>query len=234
MDLIPRYEGVYRAVVKNNKDPQNLRRIKVVVPQITGDQVTDWLWPVISTERPPAVGTGTWVMYIGGNPDYPVWIGEFGQETQGVFAYGAWGSTADQTVATINTAYDLTVNYTDYEEGITVIDNSKFKVAESGTYNFQFSAQIHHRVGGGGGPGDLFWIWLKVNGVNVPNSTGQINLSSGKYTLTGWNYVLELVHDDYVELVWAAESTNMAVEHINAASPYPASPSLSVTMNQIA
>ena len=71
------YEGIFRAIVKDIKDPQNLRRIKVSIPQVTGTETTDWAWPIMSTSRPPQIGSGVYLFYIGGDPDYPVWIGEF-------------------------------------------------------------------------------------------------------------------------------------------------------------
>lgn len=76
-----KYRGIYRAVVKDNKDPKNLRRLKVVVPQITGDSVSNWIWPVERTPvtfELPEVGKGVWVFYVGGDPEYPIWMDTFG------------------------------------------------------------------------------------------------------------------------------------------------------------
>ena len=78
MDFERKLPGIYRAIVHDNRDPKKLRRLKVKVTA-TGEQITNWIWPVISTKRPPAIGTGVYVMYIGGDPEYPVWIGEFGE-----------------------------------------------------------------------------------------------------------------------------------------------------------
>lgn len=234
MDLIPRYEGIYRAVVKYNQDPKNLRRIRVVVPQITGDQVTDWIWPVISTKRPPKVGSGAWVMYIGGNPDYPVWIGEFGEEPQGVFSYGAFNSTQDQTIAVINTAYAMTFNNTDYSEGVLLKNNSELHVEYNGTYNIQFSAQVKHRTGGGGGVGNSLWIWFRKNGSNIVNSATSLNVQSGNYTVAAWNFLIDLKKGDYAQIMWAADNTSIALEYEAASGSVPAIPSVIVSMNQIA
>lgn len=236
MDAIKRLNGIYRASVVDNRDPSHLRRIKVKI-QTTGlDQasITNWIWPVISTKRPPAIGTGVYVLYVGGDPEYPVWIGELGESPQGVFAYGYWFSTQDQTAGAANTAYNFTVNNIEYEEGISAVDNSKFVVEESGTYNLQFSAQVHHRTGGGGGSGDTIWIWLKKNGSNFNNSGTRLNLNSGKYAVAAWNFIVQMEHGDYLELAWATDTTNIAIEHEIAASPVPTVPSLLVSMNQIA
>lgn len=82
MDNINRYFGVYRGIVKSRKDPLNKRRIQVTVPQTTGEQVTNWAWPLepahTHNEVPP-VGQGVWIMYQGGDPDYPLWFGSFGK-----------------------------------------------------------------------------------------------------------------------------------------------------------
>jgi len=236
MDIIKRLQGIYRGVVVDNRDPLHLRRLKVKVQSTSfnSDSVTNWIWPVVSTKRPPAIGTGVYILYVGGDPEYPVWIGEFSKEPQGVFTYGSWFSSSDQTAAAINTAYNFSVNNKDYEEGIAVKDNSKFTVEESGTYNVQFSAQIHHRTGGGGGSGDSIWIWLKKNGSNVTNSATRLNLNSGKYAVAAWNFFIDLKHDEYVQLAWSTDTTQMAIESESASSPKPAVPSLIVTMNQIA
>lgn len=77
--------GFFRGVVQNNKDPLNQRRLQVLVPQSTGAEVTDWVWPVephgIHTS-PPIVGQGVWVSYIAGDAEYPVWIGSFGKHQE--------------------------------------------------------------------------------------------------------------------------------------------------------
>ena len=81
MDPIKRLYGVYRGVVKDNRDPQKQRRLQVQV-QTTGDETTDWAWPMepssIHTDV-PVIGQGVWVTYVGGDPEYPVWLGSFGK-----------------------------------------------------------------------------------------------------------------------------------------------------------
>lgn len=233
MDLVKRYDAVYRAVVRDNRDPNNLRRLKVSVPQITGEEITDWIWPMISTKRPPAIGTGIFVFYIGGDPEYPVWIGEFGNPTtiQGVFSYGSWYSTQDQT-ASVNATTAMTLNNTDYAEGIKVVANSKLTVDYDAVYNLQFSAQFHHT--GGGGNGNTVNIWFRKNGTDIPNSNTKVTVQSNNpYVVAAWNFVSKLKKNDYLQIMWATDNANIKIEY-EAAGSHPEIPSVIATMNQIA
>lgn len=82
MDPVKRLYGVYRGVVKDTKDPDKHRRLKVSIPQVSGTEVSEWAWPMepssISTDV-PVTGQGVWISFIGGDPDYPIWFGAFGK-----------------------------------------------------------------------------------------------------------------------------------------------------------
>lgn len=229
-----RHYGLYRAVVRDNRDPQNLRRLKLQI-STTGTEVTNWAWPIFSTSIPPEIGSGVYAAYLGGDPEYPLWIGEFGTtgEQKGLFAHGSWYSTADQTAGATSTEYIMTVNNTDYSQDISVVDSKKFTVKYGGFYNLQFSAQFKHRTGGGGGAGTAVWVWLKKNGTSVPSSATRLNIQSGDYSVAAWNFFSQLEDNDYLELAWSVNTTDIAVEYETATSPAPAVPSLIVTMNQI-
>lgn len=81
-----RFYGLYRGVVADNNDPINQGRLKLRVPQVLFDQVTDWAWTrnnpgIVAT--PPAVGHGIWVLFEGGDPSFPIAVGTFGEEVEG-------------------------------------------------------------------------------------------------------------------------------------------------------
>jgi hypothetical protein len=82
VDSVKRLYGIYRGVVKDIKDPNKQRRIKISIPQVSGTEVSEWAWPIepssINTDV-PVVGQGVWISFIGGDPDYPVWSGAFGK-----------------------------------------------------------------------------------------------------------------------------------------------------------
>ena len=119
-DPIKRLYGIYRGVVKDNKDPQTQRRLQVQV-QTTGNEVTDWAWPMepssIHTDV-PVIGQGVWITYIGGDPEYPVWSGSFGKN-QGKNKQIFIKPLADSIVLTGLTPYLKTVKKTD---GTTEVD----------------------------------------------------------------------------------------------------------------
>lgn len=71
-----RFYGIYRGIVTDINDPENANRIKVQIPQLLGSAVTGWSYPIISTS-PGNPGTGVWVMFEGGDPNFPLWLGAF-------------------------------------------------------------------------------------------------------------------------------------------------------------
>jgi hypothetical protein len=76
-----RFPTIYRAVVVDNKDPDSQRRLKLQIPQVLSSEVTGWAWPVEPSNlqlEVPEIGQGVWVMFEGGDPNFPVWLGVFG------------------------------------------------------------------------------------------------------------------------------------------------------------
>jgi hypothetical protein len=120
VDPIKRLHGVYRGVVKDNRDPQNQRRLQVQV-QTTGNEVTDWAWPMEPSSihtAVPVIGQGVWVSYVGGDPEYPIWSGAFGKN-QGKNKQIFIKPLADSVSLTGLTPYLKTIKQTD---GTTEVD----------------------------------------------------------------------------------------------------------------
>ena len=73
--MAEKYYGIYAGTVLGRSDPANLGRLQVLVPGVVGGGT--WAascQPYHSTAIPP-VNTKVWVMFQGGDPNYPVWIG---------------------------------------------------------------------------------------------------------------------------------------------------------------
>ena len=86
-----RFFGVYRGVVVTATSDGILT---LKVPQVLSDQVTGPAFPVATVSgKIPASGQGVWVVFEGGDPSYPLWIGKFIPDTQAVLAALASSST---------------------------------------------------------------------------------------------------------------------------------------------
>jgi len=146
--------------------------------------------------------------------------------------YGAFQSTVDQTAAAANTAYAMTLNTTDYANGVSVASSSRITVTDSGIWNLQWSGQFQNT------DSQLHdaRIWLKINGTVVTGSTGFISVPNSHggingHSIVGWNYFLSLNANDYVELWWETDSTNISIQAYPAAGNYPSTASLIATMS---
>ena len=145
--------------------------------------------------------------------------------------YGAFQSTVDQTAAVINTAYAMTLNTTDYANGVSVASNSRITVADAGIWNLQWSGQFENTDS----QDHDVRVWLKINGTVVTGSTGFFAVPSkhgsvNGHALVGWNYFLSLNANDYVELWWETDSTMVTIQTYAASGNYPSTASLIATM----
>ena len=84
------YFGKYRGMVLNNIDPMQMGRLMVQVPDVTSVMPGSWAMPCVPVAgiqngmvALPMIGSGVWVEFEAGDPDYPIWTGCF------------WGSAAE-------------------------------------------------------------------------------------------------------------------------------------------
>ena len=142
--------------------------------------------------------------------------------------YGSFYDTTTQTAAAINTAYAMTFNTSDLSYGVTRgAPTSRIYVDTPNVYNVQFSAQLDKTAGGVG----LVWIWLRKNGVNVPDSAGQIRVQgNNSEVLAAWNYLVQLNAGDYVEIMWEVDDTSVIILAEAATAVHPSVPSVILTV----
>jgi hypothetical protein len=232
VDSVKRLHGVYRAVVVDNKDPKNLRRLKVQ-SQATGVEITDWVWPIQSTAKPPVIGHGVFIMYQGGDPEFPLWVGEFGksESNKGLFSYGAWHNTQTMNAAAINTVYPMQCNTVEVESGVKLVDLSKMKVDQAGTYNIQFSAQFDKSNANT----EHAYIWLRKNGANIPYSASKVAIQgSTAEFIAAWNFYGVAKAGDYFEVVGSVTSTGIFLPAVAPSGVVPGIPSVILTITQVA
>ena len=150
--------------------------------------------------------------------------------------YGAFQSLVDQTIASTTTAYAMTLDTTDYADGVYISNSSRINVRNAGIYNLQWSGQFEnsdtqlHDVS----------VWLRKNGTNIVGSTGFISVPNSHggingTIIAGWNYFLELAANDYIELYWSATSTQISLQFypVGTSPTRPSTASLIATMQYV-
>jgi len=90
MNEVKKYYGKYRGTVLQNVDPMQMGRIMVIVPDVSAILPSSWAMPCVPIAGKqmgsyfvPQIGSGVWVEFEQGDPDYPIWTGCF------------WGSAAE-------------------------------------------------------------------------------------------------------------------------------------------
>lgn len=90
MSETEKFYGKYRGLVLNNVDPMQMGRLMVQVPDVTGIVPGTWAMPCVPIAgiqngmvALPVIGSGVWIEFEQGDPDYPIWTGCF------------WGSAAE-------------------------------------------------------------------------------------------------------------------------------------------
>jgi uncharacterized protein involved in type VI secretion and phage assembly len=85
--------GKYRATVINNIDPMQIGRVQIMVPDVAGFVPSTWAMPCMPVAgintgmfAVPMIGSGVWVEFERGDPDFPIWVG------------GYWGTGAEVPV----------------------------------------------------------------------------------------------------------------------------------------
>jgi hypothetical protein len=146
----------------------------------------------------------------------------------------AFSSMKTQNASVANTIYIMSAETTEHSNGISVLDNTKFKITSSGTYNIQFSTQLQ-KTGNGSCEVD---VWFRKNGNDIPRSNSQIFMAknSNDKLIASWNYLdVFTSNTDYFEIAWASTSNDVRILAVTGlTSPTrPDVPSLIVTMFEV-
>lgn len=146
-------------------------------------------------------------------------------------SYGTFSSTADQTLAAINTATPVTYTTTEISNGVTLgSPASRLVVVDSGFYHIAVSAQL---TSSSASAKNIFF-WLAKNGTAVPDTTRVLTLSdNAAYTPFSSTYDLSLQASDYIQVMWAADSTAITLDAVAASGFAPTAPSIITVVTQV-
>jgi hypothetical protein len=144
--------------------------------------------------------------------------------------FGSFYDTTTQTNPVADAVNLMKVNST-YDSGngaqfSVQKDTNKIFIGEDGVYNIQFSAQLD-KTGGGN---TNIYIWIRVNGVNVPNSASKMVIAGpNDEKIAAWNWMLLFKAGDYFELAWSSPSTDAVLLAEAATATIPEIPSVIIT-----
>jgi hypothetical protein len=162
---------------------------------------------------------------------YPV-VSKDGAFVQIVLEDGQYAGavTTDQTAAAINTAYALTYT-SSIAEGITNgTPASRIVFAEAGQYMISFSAQIASTSGSTVN----FWFWPRINGTDVTGSTMKNALHQNNAVLVvSRSAIFDVNAGDYLEAMWAVNSTSGFLDATAATAFAPAAPASTIAITRL-
>lgn len=151
-------------------------------------------------------------------------------------AFGEFHSTGDQNPGAGSAVTPIVLNDTDESSGVTLDapGGASITVADAGTYNFQFSAQVTKTDGGT----DVLYIWPQLNtgaGWTSPTwSNSSINLTAaGQRQIAAWNFVFTLPANSKFRMVMASTDTAFTIDTISPAPLGPEIPGLILTADRI-
>ena len=111
--------GKYRGMVLNNIDPLQTGRLQIQVPDVAGLIPATWAMPCTPIAgiqngmfALPIIGSGVWVEFEQGDPEFPIWVGCF------------WGSAAEiPALALLTPPVTPAITFqTPLQNGITISD----------------------------------------------------------------------------------------------------------------
>jgi len=132
--------------------------------------------------------------------------------------------------------YEVSISQTVASTTITGTCKSKIKCEIAGVYDIQFSVQM---VNTDANVHDID-IWMRKNGVDVPDSNSQFSIPSKHGSIDGHligalNLFIDLAADEFVELMWATTDATTTIQYIPAQTGpvRPAAPSVILTVSLV-
>jgi hypothetical protein len=148
--------------------------------------------------------------------------------------YGQWEQDGPVTPVAANTSYVFPIGTAIDTNIASVVSTSRITPGAAGKYNLQFSLQWANADN----QEHTFYVWLRKNGVNVANSTGDITCLKSAKGVSGWNYIVSSANaTDYFELAYQVNNTSITFPYVaaqgTAPNDVPSAPALITTLTPI-
>jgi len=146
--------------------------------------------------------------------------------------YGSFSDSTNQPLSGANTPTVWKYNTTELSNGITVVDNTKITVANTGVYEIGYSPQIEKTQGAGA----IVTIWAAINGNPVARSSSTLGLvSNSVLQLPFVSFIFELNANDYVEFYFSSDNEFVQLTALSGLTTptRPDSPSVIIVAKQV-
>ena len=124
------FQGKFRGVVTDNRDPLMTGRIKARVPDVFGDEKSGWALPSspyagdgVGLFLIPPVDASVWIEFEHGDPEYPIWSGCFWAQGE----VPAQPATPEMKVLKTDTA-TITLDDTQGKSSVTIETKAGMKI----------------------------------------------------------------------------------------------------------
>lgn len=155
----------------------------------------------------------------------------FGSNALG--SYGAFYTNTAHAASTVDTATAITWEGTGYSQDVAVDSGttSRINFTNAGTYAIDFSAELHSESSSA----KKIWIWPRINGTDVPNSTIVTTLTSNDDRIVVSRAGMFTVSaGDYLEAMFAVDDLDLDIHGTTATAFAPASPSATISIFGVA
>jgi hypothetical protein len=129
-------------------------------------------------------------------------------------------STTSQTAAAIDVAYALTLDTSEFPDGISIVSSSRITFAATGVYTLSYSVQLESTST----TSETVDFWLRKNGTDISASNSRFGIPARKSAgvpatlIAVTPLTISITANDYVQLMWRVSDTAVFIKYYPAVS----------------
>ena len=182
------YPGIYRGMVVNTDDPLGKNRVTLLVPQVSGEEVTGWAWPANALLKKLVIPTSL------------------------ELSYGNFSRAADLSLTSTSTVYVVPFDTVEDTGGGIYRDStntSRIYVPKDGDYQIIFSPQFSN-TNSSSAQAD---VWLRKNGVDIARTNSRVTLQGlPNEVIATIPFIIDLKAGDYIEIACSTDHSTVSLK----------------------
>ena len=127
-------------------------------------------------------------------------------------------SNTSQTAAALDIAYALTLDTSEFPDGITIVSSSRITFASAGIYVLSYSIQLESTSS----TTEHADIWLRKNGTDIPASNSRFGIAARKSAgvpaalIAATPLTISVAANDYIQIMWCVSNTAVSIKYYPA------------------